>query len=88
MSIVPPINPFKPYVEQYLTPLAGEITGWLAGLGKTLDDVRWWEVTGSRKSTELFVWKLHIAVIFSSSDVKHEKMFTWRPSVQEMLEGK
>lgn len=79
MSIIPQINPFGPYVKQYLTPLQGEITEWLAGFEKTLDDVAWWEINITNVSPSPFLdgpkWKYRITVAFAGSDEKHEKIF-------------
>lgn len=83
------INPFKPYVEQHLTPLQGGIEKWLASFEKTLDDVVWWDASGEEvKPYQFFGWYVHVTVMFAGSDEKHRKTFLWEPSVQEMVERK
>lgn len=79
MSIIPYTNNFRPYIEQYLAPLQGEIAEWLAGFDKTLDDVVWWEINAANLFPSPFLddtkWKYSITVVFADSDEKHEKIF-------------
>jgi hypothetical protein len=85
MSIVPLINPFKPYVQQYLAPLQGKIVEWLAGLEKTMDDVVWWKMTGEPLIPyQFFGYKIYIIVSFAGSKDKFNETFIWNGMEEEI----
>lgn len=77
MSIVPLVNPFGPYIKQRLPSLQGRIEKWLAGYGKTIDDVAWWEMTSVPNNLYPFVHTIYIAVIFTGSKDIFYKTFIW-----------